>query len=359
MSETRTQRKVARFANFWQRTPAERPILGLRLHSYYPLETFRGGPRKGYVRPDMLRAEDFIPDFERLQAQYDQSMGDEIHAASAYYGIPWLEAILGCPVEIRGASMWAEPCLVDWSTLNEIRFDPENPWFLKLLELTEETAQYFAGEIPVGPPLLRGPADIAAAIRGNATFCMDLLDNPDRVSELLNICTAAYIELTQALLAKCPKWFNGFVEPIRHVWAPGRTVETQVDVSSLISPAHYRKAIKSYDAEVLKAFDFIYIHLHGSSRHILDEVLSIEPLAAIEFSLDVGGPSVLEFHDEIQKILEHKPLILQGVFSAEDLLWLCKTFPSEGFYIFIVVDSLEQGNKLLNEVFEVCGYTPS
>jgi hypothetical protein len=270
-----------------------------------------------------------------------------------------LEAILGCEVEIRGASMWAEPCLEDWSALAEMRFDPANLWFQKLLELTEETARHFAGALPVGPPLLRGPADVAAAIRGNAAFCMDLLDNPDQVRALLDLCTATYIQVTEALLAKCPRWQQGFVEPIRHSWAPGPTVETQVDVSSLLSPAHYREFIKPYDAEVLQTFEFSYIHLHGSSRHILDAVLSIEALAAIELSLDVGGPPVTDFEPEIQKILAHKPLILQGVFTLEDLLWLCKTFPPNGFYIFSVVDSVDQGNKLLSEVFEVGGYSPS
>jgi hypothetical protein len=352
-----TRQKVRQFHRFWQRAATDRPLLGLRLHSYYPLQTFQGGPRSGEVHPEQLHAEDYLADFERLQRQYDRSFGDEIHAASAYYGVPWLEAILGCEVHIQGESMWAEPALLDWGQLGDISFSADNPWYLKLLELTEETAQYFGNRLPTGPPLLRGPADIAAALRGNAQFCLDLIDEPEMMRTLLEVCAETYIQVTKGILANCPRWQAGYVEPIRHVWAPGPTVETQVDVSSLISPTHYRENLRPSDARVLQSFAYIYLHLHASSLHILDDVLAIDPLAAIELSLDVGGPGPTVYLDEFRKILNHKPLILQGVFAVEELVELWHALPHEGLYILTVVEDVEQGNELLASTYAaVAGY---
>jgi hypothetical protein len=355
MDNQKIENKIERFRRFWKREATDRPILGLRMHTYHPLVTFQGGPRSGHISPDKLKAQDYFADFERLQRMYDQSIGDEIHAACAFYGVPWLEAILGCPVEIRGGSMWAERYLYDWEKLDEIKFRDDNAWFLKLIELTEETQKYFNGRIPVGPPLLRGPADIAAALRGTEQFCIDLITEPDHVMRLLDICTDTYIQVAKALETRFPTWMGGFLEPIRHTWAPGFTVETQVDVASLISPKHYHQFIRSRDAKVLRSFEYCYIHLHASSLHILDDVLSIDPLAALEVSLDIGGPRACEFIEQYQKILSQTSLVLQGVLTAQEIVELCTLLPSEGFYILALVDNPEEGNKLLLDVQEELG----
>jgi hypothetical protein len=349
------EKKIERFGRFWKREVTDRPLIGLRMHTYHPLVTFQGGPRSGFITPDLLRAQDYYADFERLQGLYDQSIGDEIHAACAFYGVPWLEAILGCPVEIRGGSMWAERYLDDWEKLDEIQFQDDNAWFLKLIELTEETQKYFDGRIPVGLPLLRGPADIAAALRGTDQFCMDLITEPDNVMRLLDICADTYIQVVKALETSFPTWMGGYLEPIRHTWAPGFTVETQVDVASLISPKHYHQYIRLRDAKVLGAFEYCYLHLHASSLHILDDVLSIDTLAALELSLDVGGPKAHEFIGQYKKILSQTPLILQGVLTAQEIIELCTLLPSEGLFILALADTPEEGNKILRDVQDGLG----
>jgi hypothetical protein len=354
------ENKIERFKRFWQRAPADRPLLGLRLKSYFPMRDFEGGPHSGTLSADQFKAEDYFDDYERLYAMYDQAMGDQIYVASACRGVPWLEAILGCEIKAGSDSMWARPHLNDWAKLDTIRFDPNNPWFVRLLAVTEKVVEYSAGRFPVGMPLLRGPGDVATALRGVDNFCMDVVTEPDRLGALLDVCADTYIQVTRALIQKCTHWGGGYFEQIRHLWAPGYCCQTQADISSLLSPNHYRQLLLPRDARVLNTYDYCFIHLHSSSRHILDDVLSIDPLAAVQISADVGGPGPLELVGDYEKVLARTCLIIQvdgKESSPADIVQLCRRLPSEGFYILVRADSLEEGNRFLQEVSSAMGYT--
>jgi hypothetical protein len=351
--------KLERFKRFWKRAPTDRPVLGLRLKSYFPMRDFKGGPHSGRLTADQLKAEDYFADYEHLYSMYAQAMGDQIYVASACRGVPWLEAILGCEIEAGTDTMWARPHLNDWAELDTIRFDPNNPWFVRLLEVTEDVVEYSAGRFPVGMPLLRGPADVASALRGVNNFCLDVVSEPEKLGVLLDVCADAYLQVTRALFERCTRWQDGYFEQIRHLWAPGYCCQTQADVSSLLSPDHYRKLLLPRDARVLGTYGYCFIHLHSSSRHILDYVLSIDPLAAVQLSADVGGPGPLELLGDFEKVLARTRLIIQvdgKESSPAEIIQLCTHLPPEGFYILVRADSLEEGNMFLEEVFSTMGY---
>ncbi len=342
--------KIIRQRRFWKRATTDRPMIGIRMHTLHPLETFKGGPHSGIITADQLHAEDYFADYERLQQMYSQSLGDEIHGAAPFNGIPWSEAILGCQISVTGYSMWAGSFLHDWSQLGRISFDDHNIWFLKLMEMYDDTNRHFKRKMPVGPPLLRGPGDMASAIRGNDQFCMDLIQAPEKITELMRICSETYLRISQALIDRSTPWNGGYIGQFNHIWAPGPVVRTQSDVSTLISPKHYRELIYPWDVKLLGTFKYIYIHLHASSIHIIDAVSTIRPLAAIQLTLDVGGPKPTDLIDTFRKILSNTPLILQGYMNSEEIVQLSELLPSEGLYILTIVDTLEEGNQLLMDV---------
>jgi len=359
LTTTQMKDKLERFGRFWRRAPTDRPALGLRLKSYFPMQDFAGLPQAGAITPEDLTIEHHFEDCDRLCALYDQALGDQIYVASAFRGVPWMEAILGCAIEASPSSMWARPALADWSDLHSIEFRADNPWFLKLLELTAQLVHYAGGRFPVGMPLLRGPSDVAAALRGTETFCTDLLSEPANVQALLDICTDAYLEVTGALFETCGTWHGGTCEQIRHIWAPGRCCQTQADVSSMLSARHYRRFIRPCDARVLHAYDYAFIHMHTSSLHVLDDILAIEPLAAVQLSVDVGGPRPDQMLEPIKRVLAKTALILQvdgKDYNADDVVWLCERLPAAGFYIMVLGHGLEKANGLAEEVFGRLGW---
>ena len=94
------EERVARFRRFYQRAN-ERPLLGFFVGSDYPLRRYRASDALPSDRP--LVPEDFtvgpyLDDCDRLFELHEACGGDFIWSASAFWGIPWLEAALGCPI---------------------------------------------------------------------------------------------------------------------------------------------------------------------------------------------------------------------------------------------------------------------
>ena len=96
-----------------------------------------------------------------------------------------------------------------------------NSWYLKLLELTDALVRHAHGRYPVTQTLMRGPADLAVALRGHERFCLDLYDQPEPAGQLAQRCTDIWIQVAQAHLARIPAFHGGYTPPRLEVWAPG------------------------------------------------------------------------------------------------------------------------------------------
>ncbi len=70
-----------------------------------------------------------------------------------------------------------------------------NAWYLRLLELTDALVHHAQGAYPVTQTLMRGPADLAVALRGHQRLALDLYDHPDRGKYLAGRCSDLWIEV--------------------------------------------------------------------------------------------------------------------------------------------------------------------
>jgi len=95
---------------YLSRTNTE-PLVGFMVGSYYPLHRYAGarGLPQGLFTPGDLAPAAYLPDYPRLYAQHAACPGNLVWSASAFWGVPWLEACLGCPVEadhVTGSSRY-------------------------------------------------------------------------------------------------------------------------------------------------------------------------------------------------------------------------------------------------------------
>ena len=107
------EERVERFRRYYARTN-DRPLLGSFVGSEYPLHRYPASRSLPEGRP--LEAADFdvapyLDDFDRLFEIHEACDGDFIWSASAFWGVPWLEAGLGCPIvaDHAAGSIHAEP----------------------------------------------------------------------------------------------------------------------------------------------------------------------------------------------------------------------------------------------------------
>jgi len=353
--DTMSEDTLRRHRAFWNHEEMDRPALGLSIGFFaneaYPrvLSRIRPGP----VKPEDIPVEALLEDCDaRWAAQH--AMGDFPFTCSPLFCIPWLEAIAGCSIMASPASFWAEPCLHDWGNWQCDGSVLENPWSRKLLELMRALVEHSRGRYQVSPTLMRGPADILAAMRGATQFPMDFLDTPELVRPALRQCARLWREMAQAQLEVIPPSPEGFIalEAALRAWAPDRLLWLQEDAMALLSPPLYRDFVLPIDAELSSLFPCVAFHLHGTALWAIDALIHVRGIDVIELNLEAAmcdGPGTVAGWKKIQ---QHKPLVMWRLYGEDFPLWLAsvlREFPPKGLAIQVSVRSVEEAKKVQDE----------
>jgi hypothetical protein len=290
------------------------------------------------VRPGDIQPEMFLPYVEDWHRQESRLVSDVIQPYTPAFGIPWVEAIAGCRVIAHPGSLWAEPALERYDGRSSFQFDPQNPWLLKLMAFTEAMVAFSDGRFPIALPQMRGPLDTLAALRQPHQTCLDLVDAPDTVYQVLGELTDLWIGIAETVLAVIPPFAGGYSTRMK-MWAPGQAVTPQNDISTLISPKMYARIVYPWDLQIFARFPYHSYHLHSTEHHHIDTLLEAQRLTAIQLTLEqeVGGPPLDTMLEAAERILTKKPLLLvpMDIPTAE----LClQVLPSRGLCVMIGIN---------------------
>ena len=100
MEKLSVEQRVQGFKRFFDMSNSEGPLLGFFRETYYPLKRYRTENflPGGELTPASIDVRAFLPEYERLFQIHEETEGDFLWAAAAFWGIPWMEALVGCPV---------------------------------------------------------------------------------------------------------------------------------------------------------------------------------------------------------------------------------------------------------------------
>jgi len=261
---------------------------------------------------------------------------DFIQTRAPYGQLPWLEAILGGKVwaSIESGGMRSIHSIIDWDQLDieNSLYNPE--WLTLIKKLTTLLVQRSGGRFAVTAPTLRGPSDLAEALLGPELMIYTMFDHPEKLRGFLEVISERFILVLRELLEIIPRIYNGYVNPFG-IWAPGTVVRTQCDATAFLSSKQYRDWFLPYDVKISEAFDYSIIHLHSCSLHVIDDLLMISKPMAIQITLEdePKGPSLENLLPTFQRILESKPLLLEGKISEDQLSLLLENLPHAGLAI--------------------------
>jgi hypothetical protein len=181
------QEKVQRYHAFWINAPASRPLIGFSLGGWFPLQSYpemaKFFGRKG-IAANELHPEDFLADYDRLVAPWEEMEDDVIRAVAPLPPFPWLEAMLGANVQVGDEAIWALEGGFEYADLDALDLSSDNPWRRKYLEFVAALHDRFHGHCPVGQPILRGVSDMIASLRGACRMVFDLYDHPEQFQRL-------------------------------------------------------------------------------------------------------------------------------------------------------------------------------
>ena len=231
-----------------------------------------------------------------------------------------------------------------------ISFDPENPWFLKYMEFVEKLVKLSDDRFPVGEPIMRGPSDIVGAILGQSEMVFAIVDDTARMKSLFKKVTEIFIEVIFRHYEAVKPFKGGYSFGFYPVWSPEKCIWFQEDLSAILSPNHYREFLKEPAEMICKGYDYTAVHLHPASFFIIDELLKIDRLKAVEVNKDIGGPTVTEMIPIFKRILEKKNLIIWGDLDEPDIDVISGELPSRGIYLNPVVPDADRARALMNHV---------
>jgi len=207
-------------------------------------------------------------------------------------------------------------------------------------------AQAADGRYPIAAPQMRGPLDVLAAMRTPEQMCLDFLQRPEEVSQILAELTDLWIGIGRAVLEVIPPFHGGYSARM-NMWAPGPAITPQNDVSTLLSPQQYRDYVLPCDERIIAHFPFTEFHVHSSEHHQVENLLSLERLTAIEFTLEhtLGGPPLETTLPIARRILESKPLLLAAL-DTETAETCIAQLPPEGLCVMIALSEPEIPRRL-------------
>jgi hypothetical protein len=286
------------------------------------------------MRPEML-------DLDRLAGEAllpgpVELQGDSFDIRAPYTPVPWVEAILGCPIRatIMGGSMRTHAFIPNWEAWESRPTHRDDAWFDCLKTLIMLLAERVNGRYAVVQTLMRGPSDLAEAVLGPEMMSFAMYDHPAELRRFLEHATALFLDILYAQLERMPKIEGGQVNPFG-VWAPGTVVRTQCDASAFLSPKQYQEWYLPYDERISKAVDYAVIHLHSCSLHVVGPLLTVQRPQAIQVTLETGPnvPTLEQMVPIFRKILEKKCLIADGPLTDAEVAYLLRELPHDGLYI--------------------------
>ncbi len=302
------------------------------------------------ITPDMIVVEHFLDDYERMWRDSEATGQNGIFTAEPFTGVPWMEAILGCSVVGSAGALLTEPCLSTVEQLQEIRLKPDDPWLGKYLEFTRRLAALSAGRFPVGQPIMRGPSDVVGALVGQSAMILLLADCPEEMRRVFQKVADIFREVIDIHHSEIPSYHGGASLGFYHLWSPGKCIWFQEDLSALFSPDYYSRFLRTADESICSGYDYNLAHLHPSSFFLLDRLLEIEGLRAIEINKDVGGPSVEQMLPVMTRIQEKKNLVVWGELSAEEVDIILDGLPNRRVALSILSPSIDNAKALMEHV---------
>ena len=217
---------------------------------------------------------------------------------------------MGCVIELPfdEPPRYRSRILEDNSGLNRLKkFDPfSDDRMPVIIQAARMARQQLKDEYFIKVNCDSGPFSVAAALRGEEQFFMDIFDKEDYVFDLLGICTAAVI-----------KYAGAIAQSGAHAITFGDST------SGLIGRELYRKFALPFQKKVieaLKIFDLpVFMHICGDTRGILDlmaetgaDVLEIDSIVNLAEAYETTGRKIC-----LEGNIDPVRLLLQG--SRDDV----------------------------------------
>lgn len=339
--------KIQKYIEFWNRDDALRPLVGFTFVGWFPLNEFaacRPWNSVKYLTPDMIDPQAFLEDYIRILKE-GEKVGDDLirGACPMQVAVPFLPAMLGCPLRVLPENVMGEELLLPWDQALKVRLDRNDPWFAKYIEFADALVAESNGRFPVSHSPEIGPTDLHAVLRGHNQSILDLMEEPEKSADLLWQMGNIFLEITQELWSHVPLFHGGYFDAQYSLWSPGPIIRVQEDATAVYSPKLYRKLVQPIDRMLSSHFASSFIHLHSTSMFLLDAFLEIQEIKCFEINNDVCGPPLEKMVPYFKMVQQaNRPLLIRGSFTPDEIRLLMDSLEPRGLFLNIMITTMKE-----------------
>lgn len=210
-------------------------------------------------------------------------------------------------------------------------------------------AERARGKCAVGIALLTGGADILGFLRGVTEAYIDMYENEKLFSELLYLCTDAWIAVQQLQFDNVPQLYGGYCDNYG-IWTPGRSSYFANDLSSCVSADTYRRLMYEQDCRMAAALELPWIHTHSMQLRLIPEFLKIPCLHGLQIVNDgSAGPDVSEVLPYAKMVQQSGKCLILRKYTMEELAPLLPELSPKGLLIDTQCDSLSEAKCIVKD----------
>lgn len=282
-----------RFEAWWNCEKMDRPLLRLVVKREEPVEAL-----EGVVNP--LTPKELHLDVDRIVKQYrnyyrtHELWAEAFPAIDLNIGPGSMALYLGSEPNFAWDTVWFKESVDDWGIRGELKYDAENYWWKRHVEMINRGQALSKGELLVNIPDIIENVDILAAMRGPQDFCYDLIDEPELMKKYIEQIDELYFRYYDTMyeMVKGEDGSSSFTA--FHIWGMGKVAKVQCDFCALMSPAQFREFIQPSLRKQCSRLDHSLYHLDGPDaiKH-LDALMEIEELDALQWTPGAGKPDGL------------------------------------------------------------------
>ena len=261
-------------------------------------------------------------------------------------------AITNSELKFGEVTSWCKPQVFDEDDLANINFYRQNPYYQKILEMTNYALERCEHRFMVGYTDMHPSLDCADALRGTEELCMDMFDGKEFVTKLVDKCFAPFFpmmdEFHTLLKSKnqlSVSWMNIPSYESMHI--------PSCDLGAMISKDLFNEFSLPYIKKEVAHFKHNVFHLDGKgvANHV-DELLKIDEIQAIQWVQGVGDDKpimqLIEFIKKMQKA--GKSLVIDV--APEELENFLNVMDPKGIYLCIAEKDTGQQERILERLLK-------
>ena len=298
----------------------------------------------GLSKPIDELLDQFLP---RLEATH--YLGDAFPRFWPNFGPGITAAFAGASLRAGDDTTWFSPRHAGQISDLHVSWQPDNPWWLRVLEITRLAVERWGGQLSIGFTDLGGNLDVLSHLRGTQRLLTDLVDCPAEIDRL--------VAETNQLWLKCYRQLYPLTSLGQGItcwgpcWSPTSGYLLQSDFSYMISPRMFERFVLPDLSACCEALDYAFYHLDGKGQlpH-LEMLLSLRRLRGIQWVPGDGQPQAEHWLPLLRRILQSGKLC-QVYVGAHGALNLLRELGGKGLCL-VINEALtpEEGRALLGEI---------